>query len=185
MNRGIIIMRYARALEKYVRETGGGAVQADEARRLVKALKEMPDLRKLIVSKDVVSPDKKKELLDGALGGKMSPQMDRFADLLIQHGRMDFLLEILRAFTDMHDRADGIRRARLTVVREAPESLISNLRTLVKEKTGDDVEIEVVIDPSVIGGFIFDIDDYLLDASVKRQLDVFREQFIERNRRII
>lgn len=185
MNRGIIIMRYARALEKYVRETGGGAVQADEARRLVKALKEMPDLRKLIVSKDVVTPDKKKELLDGALGGKMSPQMDRFADLLIQHGRMDFLLEILRAFTDMHDRADGIRRARLTVVREAPESLIKNLRTLVKEKTGDDVEIEVVIDPSVIGGFIFDIDDYLLDASVKRQLNVFREQFIERNRRII
>ena len=185
MNRGIIIMRYARALEKYVRETGGGAVQADEARRLVKALKEMPDLRKIIVSKDVVTPDKKKVLLDGALGGKMSPQMERFADLLIKNGRMDLLMEILRAFTDMHDRADGIRRARLTVVREAPESLISNLRTLVKEKTGDDVVIDVVIDPAVIGGFIFDIDDYLLDASVKRQLDVFREQFIERNRRII
>ena len=185
MNRGIIIMRYARALEKYVRETGGGAVQADEARRLIKALKEMPDLRKLIASKDVVSPDKKKELLKGALGGKISVPMERFADLLIQNGRIDCLAEILRAFTDMHDRADGIRRARLTVVREAPESLIKNLRTLVKEKTGDDVVIDVVIDPTVIGGFIFDIDDYLLDASVKRQLDVFREQFIERNRRII
>ena len=185
MNRGIIIMRYARALEKYVRETGGGAVQADEARRLVKALKEMPDLRKLIASRDVLAPEKKKQLLEGALGGKISPQMGKFADLLIQNGRMDILADILRAFTDMHDRADGIRRARLTVVREAPESLLRNLRTLVKEKTGDDVEIEVVIDPSVIGGFIFDIDDYLLDASVKRQLDVFREQFIERNRRII
>ena len=185
MNRGIIIMRYARALEKYVRETGGGAVQADEARRLIKALKEMPDLRKLIASKDVVSPDKKKELLKGALGGKISEPMERFADLLIQNGRMDILAEILHAFTEMHDRADGIRRARLTVVREAPESLIKNLRRLVKEKTGDDVVIDVVIDPAVIGGFIFDIDDYLLDASVKRQLDVFREQFIERNRRII
>ena len=185
MNRGIIIMRYARALEKYVRETGGGAVQADEARRLIKALKEMPDLRKLIASKDVVSPDKKKELLKGALGGKISVPMERFADLLIQNGRIDCLAEILHAFTEMHDRADGIRRARLTVVREAPESLIKNLRTLVKEKTGDDVVIDVVIDPTVIGGFIFDIDDYLLDASVKRQLDVFREQFIERNRRII
>ena len=185
MNRGIIITRYARALEKYVRETGGGAVQADEARLLIKAFGEIPDLRKFIVSKDVVSPERKKELLAGALGGKMSPQLEKFADLLIQNGRMDFLPEILHSFTEMHDRADGIRRARLTVVREAPESLIKNLRTLVKEKTGDDVEIEVIIDPSVIGGFVFDIDDYLLDASVKRQLDIFREQFIKRNRRII
>ena len=185
MNRGIIITRYARALEKYVRETGGGAVQADEARRLNKAFREIPDLRKFIVSKDVVSPEKKKELLAGALGGNISPQLEKFADLLLQNGRMDFLPEILHSFTEMHDRADGIRRARLTVVREAPESLIKNLRTLVKEKTGDDVEIEVIIDPSVIGGFVFDIDDYLLDASVKRQLDIFREQFIKRNRRII
>lgn len=185
MNRGIIITRYARAFERYVRETGGGSVQADEARRLTRAMKEVPDLRKYIASRDVLSFDRKKELLASALGGKMSLQMERFADLLERNGRMDFLAEILHAFTEMHDRADGIRRARLTVVREAPESLLVNLRKLVKEKTGDDVVIDVIIDPSVIGGFIFDIDDYLLDASVKRQLDIFREQFIERNRRII
>ena len=185
MNRGIIITRYARALEKYVRETGGGSVQADEARRLIKAFKEVPDLQKFIASKDVLSSDRKKTLLEGALGGSISVPMERFTDLLIRNGRIDFLPEILHSFIEMHDRADGIRRARLTVVREAPESLLKNLRTLVKEKTGDDVIIDIVIDPAVIGGFIFDIDDYLLDASVKRQLDIFREQFIERNRRII
>ena len=56
---------------------------------------------------------------------------------------------------------------------------------MVKQKTGDDVIIEVDVDPSIIGGFVFDIDDYLMDASIKRQLDIIREQFIERNRRII
>ena len=55
----------------------------------------------------------------------------------------------------------------------------------MKRKTGDEVIIEVDVDPSIIGGFVFDIDDYLVDASVKRQLDVIREQFIERNIRII
>ena len=45
--------------------------------------------------------------------------------------------------------------------------------------------IEVEVDPSIIGGFIFDIDDYMLDASVIRQLDDIRVQFIERNRRIV
>ena len=66
-----------------------------------------------------------------------------------------------------------------------PQHLLDQLKALVKEKTGDDVLIETEVDPSLIGGFVFDIDDYLMDASVKRQLDLIREQFIERNRRII
>ena len=68
---------------------------------------------------------------------------------------------------------------------EPSERLLQRLKALVKSKTGDDVIIEVDVDPSLVGGFVFDIDDYLLDASVKRQLDLIREQFIERNRRII
>ena len=185
MNRSIVITRYARALEKYVRETGGGAVVTAEARTLMQTLAGMPDLSRLISSKDVVAASRKKELLVSALGGKVSPELDKFLDIVLENGRIDLLRDILRSFVDMHDRANGIRRARLTVVRKAPDSLIRSLKALVKEKTGDDVEITVTVDPDILGGFVFDIDDYLLDASVKRQLDIIKEQFIERNRRII
>ena len=41
------------------------------------------------------------------------------------------------------------------------------------------------MDPDLVGGFVFDLEDYLLDASVRHQLDLIREQFIEKNRRII
>ena len=44
---------------------------------------------------------------------------------------------------------------------------------------------EVEVDPNLIGGFVLDLDEFLMDASVKHQLDQIREQFIERNRRII
>ena len=50
---------------------------------------------------------------------------------------------------------------------------------------GCDVIIQVEVDPDIIGGFVFDIDEYLMDASIKHQLELIREQFIERNRRII
>ncbi len=63
--------------------------------------------------------------------------------------------------------------------------MLQSLKALVKGKTGDDVIIDVDVDPSLVGGFVLDLDGYLLDASVKRQLEVIREQFIERNRRII
>ena len=186
MNRAIVITRYARALVKYVRETGQGEIVCSEAETLMRALHDVPDLQRMIVAaSDVVSAFDKKKLLQGVLGNRMSPDMSRFLSLLNRNGRMDLVADILRDFVDLYRKSIGIRKAHLTTVSEPSERLLQRLRDLVRQKTGDDVIIEVDVDPGLIGGFVFDIDDYLLDASVKRQLDLIREQFIERNRRII
>ena len=186
MNRGLVITRYAKALVKYVQEGGQGDVVCSEAESLVKALQDVPDLGRMVMAADdVVSPFDKKKLLQSALGGQLSPEMSRFLTLLNQNGRMELVQEILHVFVDLYRRSIGVRKAHLTTVAEPPERLLLRLKDLVREKTGDDVIIEVDVDPSLIGGFVFDIDTYLMDASVKRQLEQIREQFIERNRRII
>lgn len=186
MNRSIIVTRYARSLVKLVRETGQGNQVCAQSEALVKALRELPELQRMITAADdVVSPSRKTELLQKALGSEMSPDLDRFLALLNRNGRMEMVEEILRDFVEMFRRSVGIRKAHLTTVTEPSRHLLERLKALVKQKTGDDVIIEVDVDPSLIGGFVFDIDDYLLDASIKRQLDRIREQFIERNRRII
>ncbi|MBR6305708.1 MAG: ATP synthase F1 subunit delta [Bacteroidales bacterium] len=186
MNRPIVITRYATALVKYVMETGSGKEVASEAEALWQALHDVPDLKRMIsAADDVVSPFERKKLLQSALGHRMSPELSRFLTLLNKNGRMDMLTDILMDFTDMYHRKSGIRKAHLVMAREPSAFLLHRLKVLVKKKTGDDVIIKVEVDPSIIGGFIFDIDSSLLDASVKRQLDIIREQFIERNRRII
>ena len=186
MNRSLVITRYARALVKYVRETGRGDIVCSEAETLEKALEALPDLRRMMEADgDVVSAFDKKKLLQSALPGQISPELSRFLTLLNRNNRMDLVADILRDFVDMYHRSVGIRKVHLTCMSEPSERLLQRLRALVKQKTGDDVIIEVDIDPSLIGGFVFDIDDYLLDASVKRQIDIIRNQFIERNRRII
>jgi len=186
MNRSIIITRYARSLVKLVLETGNGAIVTSEAENLVQAIRQMSDLKRMVTAADdVVSPFEKKKLLQGALGNRMSPELSRFLTLLNQNGRMELVEEILRDFVNMYYRGNGIRRAHLTSVSEPSERLLQRLKDLVRQKTGDDVIIEVEVDPSLIGGFVFDLDEYLLDASVKHQLDQIREQFVERNRRII
>ena len=47
------------------------------------------------------------------------------------------------------------------------------------------MELETVVDPSIEGGFIFDINDYRLDASIATQLKRVKQQFIDKNRRIV
>lgn len=186
MNRSIVILRYATALVKYARESGQGEIICSEAETLERALFQNAELRRMVTAADdVVSPFDKKKLLQSALGNRISPELSRFLTLLNRNGRMNLVQDILRDFVDFYHRSIGVRKAHLTTVSDPSERLIQRLKALVKEKTGDDVIIEVEVDPSILGGFVFDIDTYLMDASVKRQLEMIREQFIERNRRII
>ena len=187
MNRSIVITRYATALLKFVRESGGdGAVVCSEAETLIRALHDVPDLRRMVAAEtDVVSAFDKKKLLQSALGNRISPELSRFLTLLNRNGRMSLVEDILRDFVLLYRRSIGVRKAHLTTAREPSERLLQRLKALVKQKTGEDVLIEVDVDPSLVGGFVFDLDEYLMDASVKRQLDLIREQFIEKNRRII
>ena len=186
MNRSIVVIRYVTALVKYARESGQGELVCTQAEVLGNTLRSVPDLRRMLSAADDVVPSRDKlKLLEGALEGKMAPELDRFLELLATNGRMDMAEDILRNYVDAYRRSMGVRKAHLITVSTPPQHLLDQLKALVKEKTGDDVLIETEVDPSLIGGFVFDIDDYLMDASVKRQLDLIREQFIERNRRII
>ena len=186
MNRSIVITRYALALAKYVKETGQGELVCSEAEALENALHTLPDLRRMIVAADdVVSPFDKKKLLQTTLGNKMSPELSSFLTLLNKNGRMELVEDILRDFVDIYHRSVGICKAHLITATEPSERLIQRLKALVKQNTGDDVIIKVDVDPNIIGGFVFDMDTWLMDASVKRQLEIIREEFTERNRRIV
>ena len=186
MNRSIVVTRYARTLVKFVRESGHGDLVCSESEILYQAMHDVPDLRRMMeAAGDVVSGFEKLKLLESALGHPMSSELSRFLALLVKNGRMPLVQDILRDFIDLYRRSIGIRKANLVTVNPPSEWLLRRLKALVKAQTGDDVVIHTHTDPSILGGFVFDIDDYLLDASVKRQLDIIREQFIERNRRII
>ena len=185
MNVGIIRTRYAEALVKYVRETGHGDAVCAQAERLSRVLLQVPDLSRMIAAKDVVSDAEKRSLLQTALGEPMEPELERFLDLLMQNRRIAFLPLILQDFADRYRRSIGQRKAHLKVAVPPPESLLERLKALVREHTGDEALIEVEVDPSLIGGFVFDIDDELIDTSVARQLELIRLQYIERNRRIV
>ena len=64
-------------------------------------------------------------------------------------------------------------------------ALESRLRDLVEKQTGCKLILKTEVNPSLIGGFVFEVEDTVLDASVSRQLDLIRRQFIEKNRRIV
>ena len=185
MNDSIIRTRYADALVKYVQETGNGDSVCRQAEKLAHVLQEVPDLSRMIAAKDVVPNAKKRELLRTALGEALTPELMRFVNLLLENGRIGSLEMVLLDFADRYRRSLGLRKARLTVAVPPTDELLERLAALVKERTGDEAVIEVEVDPSLIGGFVFDIDDAIIDKSVARKLELIKLQFIEKNRRIV
>jgi len=50
------------------------------------------------------------------------------------------------------------------------------LAAALSKATGKNVEVKVVVDPSVIGGVVAKVGDTVIDGSVKRRLDQLKEQ---------
>lgn len=209
MNTGIIATRYATALLKLVDETGSWETVAAQVQTVEKALDEVPDFRRA-VDDPAVAPAKKIALFEAALssgaesveGISLAPDLRKFLELLIRNGRIGDVRLIFTTFITEYYRARHIKRAKLVVADPAllnPEPTPSDrelaeplrptldvrLRDLIEKQTGCKLILKTEVNPSLIGGFVFEVEDTVLDASVSRQLDIIRSQFIEKNRRIV
>ncbi len=158
MNTGIISNRYAKALLMYTEQTGGGERVCAQVREIL------------------ASPDSVPERLE--------PELERFVALLVKHSRLDDVRFILRSFVSMYYRSKGIGLATLTTSVPAP-GLEEKLRPLLESRLGCKVIFETSVDPSLIGGFVVEVDDYLLDASVRSQIEAVRRRFVKQNNRLV
>lgn len=185
MNTGLVSYRYASALMKFVTETGNGEKVYGQVLTLSNSLSAVPELRALIDNPTAVPDFRKFSLLESALGGeKMAEELSRFIRLVMKNRRTRILRFILYSFISQYREAHRIKVSRLITAVPAPE-LEERLASEVRRRHGDTVIFEHRVDPEIIGGFIFEIDGYRLDASTASQLKSVRRQFIEKNRRIV
>ena len=184
MNTGAISMRYARALLMFANEAGVAAKVYQEALTLRKSFRQVPEL-KSAMEKPVMTRENKYRVLIQAAGGEITKQMQKFIDLVLQEKREKFLVGINQAFIDLYRKQEKIRVGRLTTaVPIAPEE-VERIRKIVVESAGGTAEFATMVDPSIEGGFIFEINTYRLNASVADQMRRIKQQFIEKNRRIV
>ena len=185
MNTGIVSSRYASALLKFATGTGNEQKVYGQVLKLHAMLTASPQLRELIDNPMSVPDSKKMDLLVSALDGDaMAEELQRFIRLVMKKRRMKLFRFMLVSFIGQYRETHNIKTSRLITAIPDPE-LERRISQIVKERKGDSVLFEHRIDPEIIGGFIFDIDGYRLDASTASQLKSVRRQFIEKNRRII
>jgi len=86
---------------------------------------------------------------------------------------------ISKEFIAQYKATQKVSSIRLTTASElAPASLETiKKQLLASDATDENVEIETLINPDLIGGFVIEFDDKLYDASVAHKLELLRKEF--------
>lgn len=185
MNTGVISTRYASALLAFSNREGDADAVCRQAGLLLKRFEEVPRLRE-VLSLRAEQREAAVSLLKTALGDEaMTPSLERFLILVQEKGRMLFLRLMLHDFIQAYYRERNIRIGKLTSAVPLPAEMVEKYRRAAEQRFGGSVRIEEEINPSIIGGVVFTVDGWRLDASVASQLKRLRSELIEKNKRIV
>ena len=147
----------------------------DELFRFSRVVAREPELRAAL-TEPVLPEERKRDLLNALLGGKVTPVALRLITEMSLHPRGRSLVASL----EMCTRIAAERRQRLiAVVRAAIEPTAQQRRRLAEALAaiyGHEVYINVVIDPAVIGGLTIQVGDELIDASAVSRLVAVRRK---------
>ena len=102
-----------------------------------------------------------------------------FIHIVLRKGREMFLPDVIKEFIAQHKLMQKMSQATLTVASEISDVQLNEIRSklLDSQITMDKLDLEIVVDPSIIGGFIVEIGDKLYDASVRHKLGKLKKEF--------
>jgi len=172
-----LAFRYAKALLDLAVEKE----QLDEVYKdmlwLKSICKSNPDFVNMLKS-PVVPGDKKIKILKAIAGDRLGKLVTSFNTLLIQKNREANLPEIINAFILQYKEYKNIHIIKLTTTGSMDVGLKDEIVKQVKAIGGfENIELEEKIDETIIGGFVLQVGDRLVDASIAYDLKTIAKQF--------
>jgi len=173
MDAGKISTRYAKAIFGYASEKGEAKQLREEFLSLAVQFAALPTLKK-VLEDPTVPAEKKISALLAAVGKKASDSYTKTIDLVIGNGRGHYMQQIALMYDNVYRKENNIKVASLTTIEPASESIKTALSKLVSDNPKETVDFRAKTDKNIIGGFVLEIDDRRLDASVRNQLNVIK-----------
>ena len=167
--------RYASALFELARDAKStDAVKAD-LDRFDALIAESPDLNRLVRS-PVFGVDEQLKALSAMLdkagiGGLAA----NFLRVITTNRRLFAVRDMVRAYRALVARHKGEVAAQVTVAEKLSDQNLEALKGVLKNVTGGkDIDLDVKIDPAIIGGLVVKVGSRMIDSSLRTKLNAIK-----------
>lgn len=134
----------------------------------------------LLLRSPIVKPSIKSKIIDSVIGSKINATTSSFIQLLVRKGRESYLPEIAEAFIEQYNKLNNIYRVKLTTATPVGEDVKNDIVSRIKAETPmQNIELETAVKEELIGGFVLEMQDMLVDASILRDLKDIKKQFLD------
>lgn len=186
MDIGIVSMRYAKALIDYAYNSVKEDVMYREFSTLAHSFEKHPELREALLNPILSAKDKFALICTAAAGEQPTSEEFNRCIALIQKNRREGLLQYISlSFQALYRKKKHIGTAKLTTAIPVSQEVEERIRQTASSLLHARMELQTEVNPEIEGGFIFDINDYRLDASIATQFKKVKQQFVDKNRRIV
>jgi F-type H+-transporting ATPase subunit delta len=173
----IVARRYAKALFAVGKTKGDKEVQAygKDLTAVAQALAGAPQLLRLFRN-PVFSVEEKKSVLDKTMGtANLNQMVKNFLGLLADKDRLASLPDIAAVYGEILDEESGIMRGQLITALEIDKKKQGDIKAKLEKQVGHKLVLDYAIDPAILGGVVLKVGDKVLDASLRAQLNILKE----------
>ncbi len=166
---------YARALLEVGRAEGTLADIEDDLFRFARTFESSDELR-MALTDPALPVERRQAVIDDLVGGKALAASAALLSLIVGAGRAGDLPAIVDRFVELAVAERQREVAEVRSVLPLDDEQQRRLAAALSAATGKNVEVKVIVDPSVLGGVVARVGDVVIDGSVRHRLEQLKEQ---------
>jgi len=171
--------RYATALFELALEANAIEAVKDELDRFDALIAESADLTRLVRS-PVFSADEQLQALSAVLErAGIRGLAANFLKLVVRNRRLFAVRDMIKAFRNLVAKHKGEATAEITVAETLKDQHVDALRAALKSVTGKDVDLDVKVDPAILGGLVVKLGSRMVDSSLRTKLNAMKHAMKE------
>ncbi len=176
MDNGKISVRYARALLNLARQEQCEQEVYEGLMRLTQNYDLAIAQFNEVLTNPIIGTEEKVNLVKAAVGEPLHPCLDHFIEFVANQKRESGIYRIALKFQEMYRESKDILLTHVTTAADLPDETLRKLKGFVEQNFDCHAEMHISVDPSLIGGFILDIENDRMDASVAGQLETLKKK---------
>jgi F-type H+-transporting ATPase subunit delta len=170
-------VQYARALLDLANEKKQAEKIGDEMAELGKIIEANKSLASFLSDPGISSSDRT-EMLNKVFKGKISPLVMNLMGVLNSKRRLALLHAITQSYQELLDEQLGKVEVDVTVAHRLDSGELEQVKKRISQALKKDAIVHQYVDEKIIGGMVLRVDDKLIDASVKSQLEAMKRQLL-------